>query len=69
MFGASVVDMSPETIVLEAIGSPGKLDALLAMLDAYGTCELVRTGRIALARGARRSPTTRRPARLPRLRA
>jgi hypothetical protein len=23
------------------------------MLDSYGTCELVRTGRIALARGAR----------------
>jgi acetolactate synthase-1/3 small subunit len=52
VFGASVVDMSPETIVLEAVSSPGKLDALLAMLDDYGTTEIVRTGRIALARGA-----------------
>jgi acetolactate synthase-1/3 small subunit len=52
VFGASVVDMSPETIVLEAVSSPGKLDALLAMLEDYGTCEIVRTGRIALARGA-----------------
>jgi hypothetical protein len=34
------------------VSSPAKLDALLAMLDTYGTCELVRTGRIALARGA-----------------
>jgi acetolactate synthase small subunit len=42
--------MSPATIVLEAVASPAKLDALLAMLP--GTCELVRTGRIALARGA-----------------
>jgi acetolactate synthase I/III small subunit len=52
VFGASVVDMSPTTLVLEAVASPGKLDALLAMLDTYGACELVRTGRIALARGA-----------------
>jgi acetolactate synthase I/III small subunit len=50
VFGANVVDMSPATIVLEAVASPAKLDALLAMLP--GTCELVRTGRIALARGA-----------------
>jgi len=47
-----VVDMSPTTLVLEAVSSPAKLDSLLAMLETYGTCELVRTGRIALARGA-----------------
>ncbi len=52
VFSANVVDMSPTTLVLEAVASPAKLDALLAMLDSYGTCELVRTGRIALARGA-----------------
>jgi acetolactate synthase I/III small subunit len=52
VFGANVVDMSPATLVLEAVSSPAKLDALLAMLDSYGTCELVRTGRIALTRGA-----------------
>jgi acetolactate synthase-1/3 small subunit len=52
VFGASVVDMSPSTLVLEAVSSPAKLDSLLTMLEAYGTCELVRTGRVALARGA-----------------
>jgi acetolactate synthase-1/3 small subunit len=52
VFGATVVDMSPTTLVLEAVSSPGKLDALLAMLDSYGTCEIVRSGRIALSRGA-----------------
>jgi acetolactate synthase-1/3 small subunit len=52
VFGASVVDMSPTTLVLEAVSSPAKLDSLLLMLEAYGTCELVRTGRIALGRGA-----------------
>ncbi len=52
VFGANVVDMSPTTLVLESVSSPAKLDSLLAMLAPYGTCELVRTGRIALARGA-----------------
>jgi acetolactate synthase-1/3 small subunit len=52
VFRANVVDMSPTTLVLEAVSSPAKLDSLLTMLDGYGTCELVRTGRIALARGA-----------------
>ena len=52
VFHADVVDMGPDTLVLEAAGSPGKLDALLAMLSRYGPCELVRTGRIALAAGS-----------------
>jgi acetolactate synthase I/III small subunit len=52
VFRANVVDMSPTTLVLEAVSSPAKLDALLAMLEGYGICELVRTGRIALARGS-----------------
>jgi len=51
VFEASVVDMSPTTLVLEAVSSPGKLDALLAMLASYGTCEIVRSGCIALGRG------------------
>ena len=52
VFHAEIIDMSPATLVLEATSSPGKLDALLAMLEPYGVCELVRTGRVALARGA-----------------
>jgi acetolactate synthase I/III small subunit len=52
VFHANVVDMSPTTIILEASSSPGKLDSLLQNLERYGTCELVRTGRIAIARGS-----------------
>jgi acetolactate synthase I/III small subunit len=53
VFHTKVVDMSPETVILEATSSPGKLDSLLANLEPYGTCELVRTGRIAMSRGNR----------------
>jgi acetolactate synthase I/III small subunit len=52
VFHAKVVDMSPETVILEATSSPGKLDSLLHNLERYGTCELVRTGRIAMSRGS-----------------
>jgi acetolactate synthase I/III small subunit len=52
VFRAGIVDLGPESLVIEATGSPGKLDALLAILDGCGACELVRTGRVALSRGA-----------------
>jgi acetolactate synthase I/III small subunit len=52
-YRATVVDLGPQTLVLEVTCSPGKLDALLAVLDRHGTCELVRTGLIAIGRGAR----------------
>jgi acetolactate synthase-1/3 small subunit len=52
VFDTKVVDMSPDTVILEATSSPGKLDSLLQNLDRYGTCELVRTGRIAMSRGS-----------------
>jgi acetolactate synthase I/III small subunit len=51
-YSANVVDLGPETIVLEAVCSPGRLDSLLAQLEAHGTCELVRTGLIAIGRGS-----------------
>jgi acetolactate synthase-1/3 small subunit len=52
VYHADIVDMSPTTLVLEATGSPAKLDSLLAMLEPFGLRELVRTGRVGLARGA-----------------
>ncbi|MDA8323484.1 MAG: acetolactate synthase small subunit [Actinomycetota bacterium] len=51
-FSATVVDLSADTLVLEAVASPGKLDTLLARLEEHGTCELVRTGLIAIGRGS-----------------
>jgi acetolactate synthase I/III small subunit len=50
-FRANVVDLGSETIVLEAVCSPGKLDALLGQLERHGVRELVRTGLIAVGRG------------------
>ena len=51
-FRANVVDLGSDTIVLEVVCAPGRLDQLLDQLAAHGTCELVRSGLIALSRGS-----------------
>lgn len=53
LFRAHVVDVSTETVVVEAIGSPNKLAALLAALEPYGVREIVQSGTVAIGRGPR----------------
>ena len=53
LFRASVIDVSPESVVIEATGSQEKLNALLEVLEPFGIREIVRAGTIALARGPR----------------
>ncbi|HEY0120082.1 MAG TPA: acetolactate synthase small subunit [Cellulomonas sp.] len=65
LFRAHVVDVSTETVVIEAIGSPSKLAALLASLDPYGVREIVQSGTVAIGRGPR-SITDRALERVPR---
>lgn len=50
-FRVRVVDMHPESLVIEATGARGKLDSLLKLLEDYGVIELVRSGSVALTRG------------------
>jgi acetolactate synthase-1/3 small subunit len=50
-YEASIVDVSPDALVIEASGNSGKLDALEDRLASYGIQELCRSGRIALERG------------------
>ena len=52
-FGARVVDMSPDSIVLEATGETAKLEALLRVLEPFGIKELVQSGLLAVGRGPR----------------
>jgi acetolactate synthase-1/3 small subunit len=50
-YEASIVDVSPDALVIEASGNAGKLDALEDRLAPYGIQEICRSGRIALERG------------------
>ena len=51
--GAKAVDISPETITIEAVGSPDKLAALMQLLEPFGIRELVQSGVVAMGRGPR----------------
>lgn len=53
LFRAHVVDVSPDSLVVEAIGSREKLAALLAALEPFGIRELVQSGAVAIGRGPR----------------
>lgn len=53
IFRARIIDMSEKTFIIEVTGSTDKLDKISGLLGAYGIKEMVRTGVIAMARGAR----------------
>jgi acetolactate synthase-1/3 small subunit len=52
VFRARVVDVAPESLVIETTGTEDKIDRLLNVLRPYGVLEMVRTGRVAMARGS-----------------
>lgn len=59
LFRAKVVDVSAESLVVEATGTPGKLTALLNLLEPYGIREIAQSGMVTLSRGPRGIVTTK----------
>src|SRR5437867_7561084 len=51
VFRARVVDVSPESLILEVSGTVDKIDGLLEVLRPFGVLEMARTGRISMTRG------------------
>ena len=51
IFRAKVVDVSPDSLMIELTGNQSKLDAFLALLDGFKVIEMVRTGITGLTRG------------------
>jgi acetolactate synthase I/III small subunit len=51
IFRAKVVDVTPSSFVLEGTGDEAKVDALIELLKPMGIQEVVRTGKVAIARG------------------
>jgi acetolactate synthase-1/3 small subunit len=50
-FKCAIVDISENSMSFEVTGRTEKLDALLKMFDKFGVIEMVRTGRVLIARG------------------
>ena len=53
VFRARVVDVAPDSMVLEITGAEDKIEGLLEVLRPIGILEMVRTGRVAMARGSK----------------
>ena len=51
VFRARVVDVAPDSVVIETTGTEAKIKGLLEVLRPYGIVELVRTGRVGMTRG------------------
>ncbi|MEG4517217.1 MULTISPECIES: acetolactate synthase small subunit [unclassified Microcoleus] len=50
IFRARVVDIGDDTLTLEVVGDPGKMVAIVQVLNRFGIKEIARTGKIALTR-------------------
>ena len=51
VFRARVVDVAPDSVIVEITGTEAKIEGLLKVLSPYGILELVRTGRVGMVRG------------------
>jgi acetolactate synthase I/III small subunit len=52
MFQSKVVDVYKDSLIIEVTGEESKVDSILEVLEDYGILEVVRTGRVAMLRGA-----------------
>lgn len=50
IFRARVVDVAEDSLTLEVVGDPGKIVAIVQLLQKFGLREVARTGKIALVR-------------------
>ena len=51
IFRAKVVDVAPDSIILEITGTEEKIESLVELLRPMGIIEMVRTGQVAMLRG------------------
>jgi acetolactate synthase I/III small subunit len=51
IFGARIVDVTSELLLIEMTGAREKVGAFIDLLMPFGIVELMRTGRLAMSRG------------------
>ncbi len=51
IFRANIVDVAPDSIIIEVTGDEDKIESLQNLLGSFGVLEVMRTGTIAMGRG------------------
>jgi len=52
IFRANIVDVAPNSLIVEITGDEDKLESFFNLLRPFGIKEIARTGRLAMTRGA-----------------
>ncbi|MDO9535690.1 MAG: acetolactate synthase small subunit [Bacillota bacterium] len=52
-FRAKIIDISPDSMIIEVTGDDQKLQAFLMMMQEFGIKEIASTGKISLLRGSK----------------
>jgi acetolactate synthase-1/3 small subunit len=50
-FGCKTVDLTSESMILQVVGDPAKINALEEMIQKFKIVEFVRTGKVVMSRG------------------
>ena len=50
-FKAQTVDFTEDSLIIQVTGNTEKLDSFISLLEKYGIIEIVRTGKVLMARG------------------
>jgi acetolactate synthase-1/3 small subunit len=53
IFRARIIDVAPRSMIVEVTGDETKIEAIEQLLRPFGIKEMVRTGKVALRRGAK----------------
>ncbi len=51
IFRAQIVDVARDSLVIQIVGPEERVDRFIELMDQFGIVEMVRTGRVAMARG------------------
>jgi acetolactate synthase-1/3 small subunit len=51
IFRAKIVDVAPDSVIVEITGTEDKIESLVELLRPIGILEMVRTGQVAMMRG------------------
>ncbi|MCL4435580.1 MAG: acetolactate synthase small subunit [Thaumarchaeota archaeon] len=54
IFRNRIIDVSPDSMIIEVTGTPDKVDAFVQLVQGYGIREMARTGITALQRGSKK---------------
>lgn len=50
IFRAKIINVAPESVIVELTGDEGKINGFLALVESFGVIEIARTGKLAMRR-------------------